>query len=308
MTKYLSLEEQYWKQKSGFKWYTEGDRNTSFYHNYVTGKTKKLHMARINDGDRHWLDNMENIKKESVRFYQNQFSQEGESNNFEILKHVPSMISYEKNMSLYAYPSKEEVKQAVFALSGDSVGGPEGYRVVHGRMENILPSLISSKQSGFVKGRSIFKNILLTQEIVSDIKIRGKPANIVVKLDMAKAYDKVSSKYLFHVLRSMGFEENFLNLIGRLISNKCYFILLKGQTTGFFKSTRGVKQGDPLSPTLFLLSVEVLLRALNSLFDNTAYVGYGMPKWSNPLNHLAYANGTIIFVSAHTHSLQVWEY
>ncbi|XP_060200867.1 uncharacterized protein LOC132629156 [Lycium barbarum] len=371
MKKYLSLEEQYWKQKAGFKWYTEGDRNTSFYHNYVNGKRKRLHVAGIDDGDGNWLDNMENIKEESVRFYQNQFSQEGDSNNFEILNHVPSMISYEQNMSLCAYPSKEEVKQAVFALSGDSASGPDGFtglfyqncweivgndvhavvlsffdgaelpksithtnlvlipkkhpvktfsdmrpislsnfinkvisRVVHGRMEKILSSLISPNQSGFVKGRSIFENILLTQEIISDIRIRGKPANVVIKLDMAKAYDRVSWKYLFHVLRSMGFAEHFINLIGRLISNNWYSVLLNGQATGFFKSTRGVKQGDPLSPTLFLLSAEVLSRALNSVLDDTNYVGYGMPKWSNPLNHLAYADDTIIFASAHPHSLQ----
>lgn len=60
-------------------------------------------------------------------------------------------------------------------------------RVVHDRLEKMLPSLISFIQSGFIKGRSIFENILLTQEIVTDIRLRGKPANVVIKLDMAKA-------------------------------------------------------------------------------------------------------------------------
>nr|XP_016487821.1 PREDICTED: uncharacterized protein LOC107807882 [Nicotiana tabacum] len=65
-------------------------------------------------------------------------------------------------------------------------------RVVHDRLEKILPSMIPSNQSGFVRGRSIFENILLTQEIVTDIRLREKPANVVIKLDMAKAYDRVS--------------------------------------------------------------------------------------------------------------------
>ncbi|WMV19806.1 hypothetical protein MTR67_013191 [Solanum verrucosum] len=55
----------------------------------------------------------------------------------------------------------------------------------------------------------------------------------------------------------------------------------------------GVKQGDPLSSALFILADEVLSRALNSLFDDPHYVGYGLPKWSTMLNHLAYADDTI---------------
>ncbi|XP_059290876.1 uncharacterized protein LOC132044416 [Lycium ferocissimum] len=327
LKKYLSLEEQYCKQKAGFTWFSEGEINTSFFHNYVTGKRKKLQLNRIQNGDGTWLDSTTLIAQEAVNFYQNQFTQEGEPDNFDILQHVPSMVTHEQNMKVCSYTSLEEVKEAVFALSGESASGPDGFtgvfyqkcwdiikndvygiilsffdgndlpksithtnlvlipkkqpvqsfsdlgpislsnfinkvisRVVHGRMEKIITSLISPNQSGFVKGRSIFENILLTQEIVSDIRIRGKPANVVIKLDMAKAYDRVSWKYLLHVLRRMGFAEHLINLIRSLISNNWYSILLNGQATGFFKSTRGVKQGDPLSPALFLLSTELWWR------------------------------------------------
>lgn len=64
-----------------------------------------------------------------------------------------------------------------------------------------------------MKGRSIFENILLAQEIVTDIRLRGKPANVIIKLDMAKACDRVSWKYLLHVLRRMGFAEHFINMV-----------------------------------------------------------------------------------------------
>lgn len=65
-------------------------------------------------------------------------------------------------------------------------------RVVHDRLEILVPRLISSNQSGFVKGRNIIENALLTQEIATDIIKRGKPGNIIIMLDMAKAYDRVS--------------------------------------------------------------------------------------------------------------------
>lgn len=78
-------------------------------------------------------------------------------------------------------------------------------RVVHERFEEILPRLISLNQSGFVKGKNIIENVLLAQEIIYDIRCRGKPANIVIKLDMAKAYDRVNWTFLIKILEKNEF-------------------------------------------------------------------------------------------------------
>lgn len=112
---------------------------------------------------------------------------------------------------------------------------------------------------------------------------------------MAKAYDRVSWLYLTRVLRKMGFSDIFVDMIWRIVANNWYSILFNGQSCGFFHSTRGVKQRDPLSPTLFILSAGVLSRSLSALFEDSSYNGYGLPKWSRKLNHLAYADDTIIF-------------
>ncbi|XP_075101658.1 uncharacterized protein LOC142177094 [Nicotiana tabacum] len=318
LKKYLNIEEQYWKQKAGMNWFAEGDRNTSFFHNHVNGKRKKLQLKRIKSGSGVWIEDHEQLATAAVDFYQKQFTNEGDASEFPLLNNVPSMVTMDQNLELSRLPTIEEVRAAVFELSGESASGPDGFtslfikhagmllvlsRVLHDRLEIFLPSLIAPNQSGFVKGRSIFENILLTQEIITDIRLRGKPANVVIKLDMAKAYDRVSWKYLLHVLRKMGFTENFINMVWNLMSNNWYSVLVNGQSSGFFKSTRGVKQGDPLSPTFFILSAEVLSRSLNKLIEDKSFVGFGMPKWSDSLNHLAYADDMIIFASAHPPSL-----
>ncbi|XP_059315787.1 uncharacterized protein LOC132066499 [Lycium ferocissimum] len=86
-------------------------------------------------------------------------------------------------------------------------------RVIHDRLESILISLISPNQSGFVKGKNIIKNVLLKQELVADIRQRGKPTNVVIKLDMAKAYDRASLSYLIQVMKKMGFADMFVDMI-----------------------------------------------------------------------------------------------
>lgn len=74
-------------------------------------------------------------------------------------------------------------------------------------------------------------------------------------------------------------------------------MVINGKAYAFFKSTRGFKEGDSLSPILFIIAAEVLSRGLNNLNDDAEFSGYGMPKWSPMINHLAYADDTILFGS-----------
>ncbi|XP_019244346.1 PREDICTED: uncharacterized protein LOC109224216 [Nicotiana attenuata] len=87
-------------------------------------------------------------------------------------------------------------------------------RVIHERLAGLLPNLISDEQAGFVKGRSIVENVLLTQEIITDIRLRTKAGpNVVIKLDMMKAYDRLSWLFLTKILRKMGFSERFIGWV-----------------------------------------------------------------------------------------------
>ncbi|XP_059310157.1 uncharacterized protein LOC132061337 [Lycium ferocissimum] len=198
------------------------------------------------------------------------------------------MIFEEQNTCFGEIPSEDEVKVVIFSLNGESAPGPDGFiGIFYQSCWEIIKDDIINK-AGFVKGRSIVENVLLTQEIVSDIRLRTKSANVVMKLDMAKAYDRVSWIFLMKVLRKIGFSELVIDMIFRLVS-----------------SNWGVKQGDPLSRTLFILTAEVLSKNLNSLNLIPHFKGCGMPKWSPKVKHLSYADGMIIFSSADVFSLQL---
>lgn len=120
---------------------------------------------------------------------------------------------------------------------------------------------------------------------------------MVVKLDMGKAYARVFGIFLTRVLRKFGFSEVIIGMVWRLISSNWYSVLINGQSNSLFSSYRDLKQGDPLSPTLFIIFVKVLARGLNIFHEDNDFIGYRLPKRSPKINHLAYADDTILFCS-----------
>ncbi|XP_060170522.1 uncharacterized protein LOC132601460 [Lycium barbarum] len=188
-------------------------------------------------------------------------------------------------------PTLEEVKEEVFKLM---------VKVLQGQMVSPVSfiNLVGKSLRKIFITWSIVENIILTQEIISEIRLRAKEANIVKKLDMEKAYDRVSWLFFTKVLRKIGFSEALIDMIYRIVGNNWYSVLVNGQQHGFFQSSRGVKQGDPLSPTLFIIAAKVLSRNLNHLHVVPEFKGFGMPKWRPKINHLAYADDIIIFTSA----------
>lgn len=120
-------------------------------------------------------------------------------------------------------------------------------------------------------------------------------SGMVLKLDISKAYDRVNSNFLFKVLKAMGFGEKLIKLIGECISTVTYVVLLNGSPLENFKASRGLRQGDPLPPYLFIILVEVLASNLNSMVRRGALLGI-KPSSTVPPNVLQqFFNDTIIF-------------
>ncbi|XP_060202636.1 uncharacterized protein LOC132631055 [Lycium barbarum] len=249
LKKYVHYEEEFWRQKSHMTSFAEGDRNTRYFDSIVNGRRKRWQIRRIQNQQGVWIEGESLLAEEACRFYQKQFSQEVDPLDFEFLQHVPSMVDQDANnqlsvthTNLVLLPKKNNIETFpdMRPISLSNFINKVISRVIQDKLECILPSLISPNQSGFVKGRCIIENVLLTPEVVTNIRLRGKPANVVLKLDMAKAYDRVSWSYLIRVLRKMRFAKTFIDMVWRLIANNWYSILLHGQAyddTIIFSST-----------------------------------------------------------------------
>ncbi|XP_071912299.1 uncharacterized protein [Coffea arabica] len=111
-------------------------------------------------------------------------------------------------------------------------------RLLSDRVAVFLPKIISPQQSGFVRGRNITENYLLAQEVLAGIGKKSREGNVALKLDMAKAYDRVSWLHLTRVLRKFGFGERFIDMTWRLVSNVWFSVMVNEAAYGFFKSSR----------------------------------------------------------------------
>ncbi|XP_060210954.1 uncharacterized protein LOC132637966 [Lycium barbarum] len=267
--------DSYWRQKANIKWQLEGDENTKFFHSVVKGRRSMLHINRIQK-EGVWIQGEKDIGS-AVEFYQNLFAQGNFNIDRTILDPLPTSVCQEDNEMLMTIPTLNEVREAAFDINPNRPPGPDGFsslffkkliflknslnlpislsnvtqkivsKVMNYRLSKIIPNLISQNQSGFVKGRAIGENVLLAQELIHDIKNNNKGGNVVFKIDMNKAYDKISWKFICDVMRKMGFTETWIHIIWILLTNMWYSVMINGKRHGFFKSQRGVKQGDPIS-------------------------------------------------------------
>ncbi|XP_042939433.1 secreted RxLR effector protein 78-like [Carya illinoinensis] len=133
-------------------------------------------------------------------------------------------------------------------------------------MKAILPSIISDIQTAFLPRRLITDNVLVAYELVHYLKQKreGKKDFMSLKLDMSKAYNRVEWDFLECILLKLGFNSGLMGLIMKCVTSVSFSILVNGNPTEPISPTQGLRQGDPLSPYLFLICTEALVSLLKN--------------------------------------------
>ena len=134
------------------------------------------------------------------------------------------------------------------------------------RIKKYLPQLIHPNQVGFVKGRYIGDAIRIVQDLIEYTDKKNIPG-LLLFIDFEKAFDTVEWKFVWQVFKRFNFGEVLIKWLKIIYNNPVSCILNNGFSCSYFPLERGVRQGDPLSPYIFILAIELLAAKIRGQQD-----------------------------------------
>jgi hypothetical protein len=166
-------------------------------------------------------------------------------------------------------------------------------KIISIRLKDTLSQHISGEQFGFLKGRQIHEAIGVAQEGLHNMKTK-KLKGAAIKIDLSKAFDRVNWLYIHMLLIHLGFDVAFTNWIMACLTSVSFSLLINGSVTSFFRAERGLRQGCPLSPLLFLLVAECLSRYLHEEKATGSFRGIKITHGFY-ISHLLFVDDILIF-------------
>ncbi|XP_057770983.1 uncharacterized protein LOC130990768 [Salvia miltiorrhiza] len=335
----LLRKSEHLRQQSRVSWLSDGDRNTRFFHSMVKWRRASQSIKKLSiDGVT--SDDPTAMAAHVVSFYEDLFMEpsSGAVDRSWIAGYIPHSITAAHAARLTSLPSAEDVREVVFSMDGNSAPGPDGFngaffqhsweadavlvsdyrpivlgnfffkvitKILASRLNLVAAEIVSVNQFGFISGRSIQECILLASEGVNCMERSIQGRNLALKVDIRKAFDTLSWEFVDVVLDCFGFPLTFRHWISTIFQSAKISVLFNGEQHGFFSCSRGVRQGDPLSPILFALAEEVLSRLLLDAADRGFISRMRMSRSVLFPSHLLYADDVLLFCKADKRSCRM---
>ncbi|PWA81906.1 RNA-directed DNA polymerase, eukaryota, Reverse transcriptase zinc-binding domain protein [Artemisia annua] len=316
----INDEEELLFQKANVDWMSKGDRNNEYFHKLLKSRRQASRIMSICDdnGNRYEGKMME---EQFVKHFQSFLGASSRSDNEWDFHGAASMV---RNVT------DKEVKMAMFDIDGNKTPGPDGYTstfykeawpVVRkevcmavkeffrtgkllGEVNATLLPMVPKNQR-WTKGRAIQDNILITQELLKGYDRKSGPRRCCMKIDIAKAYDTVDWKFLEQVLLQFGFHEKLVGWIMVCVTTAKFTVCINGERRGYFSSGRGLRQGDPISPYLFTLVMEVFTLLMAKNTQQNRNFKYHMGCKDIELTHLCFADDLLVVCHGDVESVKV---
>ncbi|XP_062021002.1 uncharacterized protein LOC133737477 [Rosa rugosa] len=329
----LAQEETYWRQRSKTFWMKDGDKNTAFFHRKASNRRNKNRIKGLNN-EAEAVDvkvteemNVElnkpycekEIKDALFQMHPSKSPGPDGMSPFFFQKYW-SILSTDVCLGVQTFLKTGELEYAAnfthLCLIPKISEATEAnqfrpialcnvlYRirskVLANRLKQILSSIISPLQSAYVPGRLISDNTLVATEVAHFMyKLRRQEEGFFsLKLDISKAYDRLEWDFLRAMLTKLGFHEQWITIIMKCVASVQYSILVNGQPSKAITPTRGIRQGDPLSPYLFILCAEGLSALISKAVESSHLQGLKMCPEAPTLHHLFFADDSLIFGAA----------
>ncbi|GKC45235.1 RNA-directed DNA polymerase, eukaryota, reverse transcriptase zinc-binding domain protein [Tanacetum coccineum] len=285
-------------QKARVKWDIEGDENTKFFHGLINQKRRNQMINGIMvEGN--WITDPSLIKDAFFQFYKVKFQAQDSQVSFPNLPHSQTLNSMDRDY-LERLVTHKEIKEAIWDCGSSKAPGPDGFSFAF--VKNIRTSLRRTCTISLIPSSShVICLMELTppsspsflNEIIEWHKKRKKQL-LIFKVDFEKAFDSISWNYLDHILYSLGFGLKWRSWIKTYLSSSRASVLVNGSPTSEFSINRGLRQGDPLSPFLFILVMEGLHNAFADAVGNGLISGINISNSSINISNLFFADDVII--------------
>ncbi|GKC94258.1 putative RNA-directed DNA polymerase, eukaryota, reverse transcriptase zinc-binding domain protein [Tanacetum coccineum] len=166
-------------------------------------------------------------------------------------------------------------------------------KVLANRLQQVVHSVVSEVQTAFIKDRQIIDGPLMVNEIISWAN-KKRERLFILKVDFEKAFDSLDWKFLDHTMEQMGFSIKWRKWIHGCLNSAFASVLVNGSPTKEFKIQKGLCQGDPLSPFLFIIAVEALHVTLQEAKFKNVFEGVKVGCNGVDISHLQFADDALI--------------
>ncbi|GJX75384.1 RNA-directed DNA polymerase, eukaryota, reverse transcriptase zinc-binding domain protein [Tanacetum coccineum] len=264
----LKDEESFLRQKSKVEWLKMGDRNSKYFHNVVKGRSNRNRISYVEDMEVLPINDLASL----------------------FLKKLSDVDA----LYMVRNVSDDEIKRALFDIDGNKAPGPDGFCPNSSKILGLL-LVVKSTELLKISFQMISDNILLSQELMRNYHRKRGPAKCAFKIDIEKAYYSMEWEFLSSCVKYFGFHEKMIKWVMSCVSSTSFTINVNGAHIGFFKGMRGLRQGDPLSPYLFTLIMEVLNFILKREIDRSSSFRYHWQCKEVKLTHLCFADDLLMF-------------
>ncbi|CAN1147980.1 Transposon TX1 uncharacterized 149 kDa protein [Linum perenne] len=172
-------------------------------------------------------------------------------------------------------------------------------KVLANRLCKVLPDLVSPSQTAFIKGRAISDNVILAHELLAKYGRKKASPRCALKIDLMKAFDSIEWSFVEHSLKAMDFPPRYVHWIMACFNSSRFSVNLNGSLIGYFPGGKGLRQGDPISPYLFVLAMQILEYLFEDAASKTLFQYHPQCR-KVKLTHLCFADDLLVFTKGNT--------
>ncbi|XP_075633855.1 uncharacterized protein LOC142606378 [Castanea sativa] len=294
-------EKEYWALKSRLNTATFGDRNTSFFHVSTIVRRHRNKIRCLKDAGGNWLTNEVEIKDYIRNSYKKLYEFEliASSLTSNVSEFFCCFLEENDRVRIDGGVTEEEVIIGLWALKPFKAPGLDGLHVgFYQRFWMVVKNSVCN-ETAFVPGTRGINNVLIAQELFHALdKKKGKTGLMAMKLDLEKAYDRLKWSFIYRVLQAYHFPPKFSKIIMSCVTSASTSILVNEGALKRFEPSRGIRQGDPLPPYLFILCMEYLGHLIEQKCVNGDWIPLKASKDNLGFSHLLFADDIILFNKA----------